>query len=416
MKNRILFMLCFLIVTFSLTACEKEKPYEDTELEKETQSDINIEEVENTQEQDTSILFLGSDIVFYQVPKSTFESRIAKGHVTALIGTQVEWQKWLEQYMPEYTIQDKVFEQYNLDLFKNNYLIIYRGELGQYGHKTTGIERVFIENDDFRIEEFEFHNELLMIDSREQNYYIPYHMCWIKKNGVAEQIYEKYKVGHYYCVDGLSAYYVYMNLAKSCVETKYTHNSGSFWETQVLKTDEIDSGSSDIDTFFLNGEVGYVLHTTDAASGHMGKYLWTTTDGGRSWRQVSTLTDQIYRYPQDMIFFTEEVGCIITDYVQTPYAGNLGSIVYRTEDGGETWKEQIIENNLLRYESIRVTKIERISETEARLYVNAQEWPPKVPEEESSAETSSVYKNYVYYTQDAGATWKNLGEQKCGNE
>jgi photosystem II stability/assembly factor-like uncharacterized protein len=117
-----------------------------------------------------------------------------------------------------------------------------------------------------------------------------------------------------------------------------------------------------------------------------------------------------------MIFFTEEVGCIITDYVMTPYTSSPGYIIYRAENGGQTWSGSLIEDNLWRYESIRATKIERISETEARLYVKVQEWPREVPEDENSAETSSVYKNYVYYTQDAGATWKNLGEQKCGNE
>ena len=64
--------------------------------------------------------------MFYPVSQETYEGRIAEGHVVALIGTQVEWQKWLEEYMPEYTIQDKVFEGYNLELFKHNYLLIYQ--------------------------------------------------------------------------------------------------------------------------------------------------------------------------------------------------------------------------------------------------------------------------------------------------
>ena len=101
-----------------------------------------------SENRDTGVVFLESNIVFYPVTQEIFENRIPEGHVVALVGTQVEWQKWLEEYMPKYTIQDKVFEYYNLELFKNNYLLIYQGDLRQYGHNTTGVEHIYIEDDD----------------------------------------------------------------------------------------------------------------------------------------------------------------------------------------------------------------------------------------------------------------------------
>ena len=411
MKNRIWFTLCVFVVVLSLTACDEEQPYENKDQNtRYTENDSMSEEVQEAEDtsenRDKEVAFLESEIVFYPVSQETFEGRLVEGHVVALIGTQAEWQKWLEEYMPEYTIQDQVFDHYNIELFKNNYLLIYQGALRQYGHKTTGVEKVFIENNDFRIQEFDLYNENLTIESPEQNHYITYHMCWIRKPGISEQIYEKYKVGHYYCVDGLSAYYVYMNIVKSCVETKYTHTGGTVWETEVLQTDEIDTGSSDVDAFFLNGEVGYVLHTTDAAAGHMGKYLWFTTDGGKNWRQVNTLTEQIYRYPRDMIFFTEEVGCIITDYVYSPDSNSQGYLLYRTEDGGKNWRGQTLGGCIQCTNTIRVVGIVRISQTEGKLYVMNTERQG----EDGTGEL--VIKYYIYYTLDAGKSWFRINNTK----
>ena len=133
--------------------------------------------------------------------------------------------------------------------------------------------------------------------------------------------------------------------------------------------------------------------------------LWVTQDGGRSWQEVLDITTQIHRYPKQFVFFNDKVGYIMTDYILSPLSSDYGHILYRTEDGGETWAPAALPYTDESYENIIGITIKRISETEGQLVLGLYDT--------IYGSTPNV-SAYFFYTEDAGKTWKRMDDATYG--
>ena len=135
----------------------------------------------------------------------------------------------------------------------------------------------------------------------------------------------------------------------------------------------------------VNDEVIFRLYCSTPAAGLMDKVVYVSHDGGKNYKIIANISSVIKNYPKGMIFFTEDIGYIITGYYHDD------SFLYRTEDGGKTWKSQRLKVPSASYSYINGVHIEKESKTNGKLVIEI------VSHEEKQ--------QYEYYTQDAGANW-----------
>ncbi len=192
-----------------------------------------------------------------------------------------------------------------------------------------------------------------------------------------------------------------------------TNDGGGTWGEQFslpeVRQPEYPSGS----LFFLTPEVGWVVK----------EMIYRTTDGGRSWTQMSATPRGITERQRAM-----RVAATFADFVpslwfvseQVGLMARLDGEVYRTTDGGTTWtKVWTVES--------RITNIFFVNNQKgwltgdggfiARTVDGGLTWSKEVAP--TSADLTSVFfinegtgwvvglKSTILYTRDGGLTWKS---------
>lgn len=135
-----------------------------------------------------------------------------------------------------------------------------------------------------------------------------------------------------------SAYVPYYASEDSAVSVAvdYTHDGGVTWETTYVDN-TLFTGRGNLYISFWDEMEGCLLYCSDPGVGQMDKVLYRTTDGGKSFETVCTLSEEIQNYPSDLAFCDCNKGMIVTQ--------NHGDVNYAflTEDGGTTWTDYRIE-------------------------------------------------------------------------
>lgn len=107
------------------------------------------------------------------------------------------------------------------------------------------------------------------------------------------------------------------------------------------KTNSATADNQREETMFLNNNVGWkaVYHFQGMFREDM--ELYTTSNGGAAWKQISNSKQEGSTLPGGVkagfIFYSETEGWIATN---APWDGKVG--LFKTNDGGVTWSEQII--------------------------------------------------------------------------
>lgn len=83
---------------------------------------------------------------------------------------------------------------------------------------------------------------------------------------------------------------------------------------------------------FSSDDVGYFAHTTDVAMGTQYNYIYTTTDGGKSFSEIGNTNEVYHRVVTGVGFIDEKIG-----FVGFRYESDNNPTVYRTDDSGMTW-------------------------------------------------------------------------------
>ena len=89
-------------------------------------------------------------------------------------------------------------------------------------------------------------------------------------------------------------------------------------------------------TSMFTPTAGYLLKKGFPAAGQMQSTLYHTLDG-QTWTQVREIHDDVHNFPKLLYFWNQNDGIILTDY------HGYSDCVYRTQDGGITWKPVVIE-------------------------------------------------------------------------
>lgn len=102
---------------------------------------------------------------------------------------------------------------------------------------------------------------------------------------------------------------------------RYTFNGGDTWQWANLS-----SSGPLMKMQFLTDSIGWVCNGDFG-----GGFIYKTTDGGITWKQISRLPQAAYSF----YFFDEQLGwAAIND------ASSGTHFIYNTRDGGKTWKQQ----------------------------------------------------------------------------
>ena len=123
-----------------------------------------------------------------------------------------------------------------------------------------------------------------------------------------------------------------------------TVNSGSSWDSTniVTKLDWEKGDVGGLDVSFTDASNGYLMIMGTPGAGQMGKSLYRTVDGGKTFSFVGDITGMtneagtmsgIAGYPTGMTFSTPDAGFVTCSYSAYTYV-----LMFKTTDGGLTWK------------------------------------------------------------------------------
>ncbi|MDN5347571.1 MAG: hypothetical protein PWP65_1135 [Clostridia bacterium] len=121
-----------------------------------------------------------------------------------------------------------------------------------------------------------------------------------------------------------------------------TADGGTSWQRAKIAVDYPD-GESDI--FFLDENHGWILIDYGGVAGSHPAALFQTDDGGKTWTEIAD-TDLYSRETAELPFGGIKIGISFRDRSNgwlPLYIGVTGGLkVLNTEDGGKTWKEQVL--------------------------------------------------------------------------
>ena len=123
-----------------------------------------------------------------------------------------------------------------------------------------------------------------------------------------------------------------------------TVDSGSTWDSTniVTKLDWEKDDVGGLDISFADASNGYLMIMGTPGAGQMGKSLYRTVDGGKTFSFVGDITGMtneagtmngIAGYPTGMTFSTPETGIVTCSYSAYTFV-----LMFKTTDGGLTWK------------------------------------------------------------------------------
>ncbi len=193
---------------------------------------------------------------------------------------------------------------------------------------------------------------------------------------------------------------------KTGIDVEQSVDAGKSWAKSVIPVKEDDSGyGGSLSLSFVSPSEGFLLSCGPPAGGMMGKVLYRTSDGGKSWGKVDGERDsaaklsKIDGYPTGITFFDSEAGIITCTY-----HGGTRIPVYRSTDSGKSWK------------AVPVSLPARFSSSAGREYY-ADAYPPAAyGPSRKNARLELVFCSdneripYVYRSGDRGASWKIDGQ------
>jgi photosystem II stability/assembly factor-like uncharacterized protein len=123
-------------------------------------------------------------------------------------------------------------------------------------------------------------------------------------------------------------------ILKDRVMLEFTSSGGRHWRESVGPT-----AMEEVSISFLDESTGFVLSSSDPAAGTMKKSVFGTNDGARNWESLASpeLEGTSY-YTTGISFRSSKVGWVTGTYHGVPDAP-----LFRTEDGGKTWRLQMLE-------------------------------------------------------------------------
>jgi photosystem II stability/assembly factor-like uncharacterized protein len=181
----------------------------------------------------------------------------------------------------------------------------------------------------------------------------------------------------------------------------HTSDQGQTWkETKLPVTEDWEQGYSGGFIHFIDVNNGYVLLDSEPGLGMMEKSLYRTADGGNSWKRIGNLTGSIKAYPTGITFQDSQNGWITSSNHGQEYI-----LTFRTKDGGKSWKPE---------------QLKKPAALAAFTYSNS--YPPKFSGKDNMKGILPLeivddgIRSMVFYTSDnGGRTWK-LGPQLLGTE
>ncbi|MBO5097767.1 MAG: hypothetical protein J6B96_05585 [Agathobacter sp.] len=377
MKKRILFMLCVLVATFSLTACKDEKPHVDTETERHSQVNSASEDERDTQEQDDALMFLEfiSDLV--EIPDEEY-NRLPQGlFLNGIIENNSEWIRW--------AMEKGLQVNYNVKMWENNLLLVFSSK----GAKGVALDIEKIEGLSYDGEDILVTDSVIQKMDTDFSYdeeacEVRYQLLWVKRAALSDETKSKYDLNHLYMVDEDDMYRIYLNQTGVSMKVSHSTDGGMTWLIDSYTMDQI-SGIGDVQLSFVNDKEAYLLYMSDTAAEHIVKRLYYMGASDSNIKEVRELTVTVENYPVDFDFYNKEIGCIITNYHSST------NFIYRTEDGGRNWNIINAPKIEAEYLYMEGYEIECISEKEMRLVVQIENSQRKYRKE--------------FYTYDGGKTW-----------
>ena len=123
----------------------------------------------------------------------------------------------------------------------------------------------------------------------------------------------------------------------SGIDVYKSKDDGSTWSKgHIISADIKDARGGELYSSFVNNKVGYLLYCGGPAAGLMEKYLFKTTDGGKTYKEVDDVS-YIQGYPTGMAF--NKAG---TGFITSTYHGADNSYLYRLTNTAKTWKNLIV--------------------------------------------------------------------------
>lgn len=114
----------------------------------------------------------------------------------------------------------------------------------------------------------------------------------------------------------------------------FTNDGGANWTKQIVDTtDDIN------EIYFRNADNGYVV---------AGKTMFMTSDGARSWREISIFNPKDFKggTPEFLsVRFADKKRGFVIGSVINKNDEVIDSVVMRTDNGGETWSRIIVPSN-----------------------------------------------------------------------
>lgn len=134
----------------------------------------------------------------------------------------------------------------------------------------------------------------------------------------------------------------------------YTNDGGETWN----KSGNIMVGGSFAKLFFINEQVGWIMIRTQSGLGYSDVTILRTTDGGQEWEAVTseTIDDVTNMLPHSgnktgIAYRDQDIG-----WITGMMTGGQIPWIYRTDDGGFTWNEQLLTLPKQDYQSLLTTE------------------------------------------------------------
>ena len=134
-----------------------------------------------------------------------------------------------------------------------------------------------------------------------------------------------------YFLNGSDGYLSWIDDSKQLMTVLHTTDGGQHWQVSKTKVSVYADAVSNVD--FINQKQGWILATSTVGTESEQKFLYRTSNGGKSWAQVADSLKFPYQGTINSLGFTNQShGWFGTGDM----ASNTVSL-YRTSDGGATW-------------------------------------------------------------------------------
>jgi hypothetical protein len=123
----------------------------------------------------------------------------------------------------------------------------------------------------------------------------------------------------------------------SPVTVLISNNEGQTWSNYSVADTKADDHTQKYVGFTTKND-GWLLLAGDVAMGHQENRIFQTSDGGKTWTEISN-TNQVYpRVVTGAGFANKNIG-----FVSFRYDVDPNPVVYRTKDKGKTWTQCVLE-------------------------------------------------------------------------